>query len=285
MSKEFIFIVGQHRTGSTLLKNILDAHSGINMAFDEMNLFEPFRKNTLDRFVEEQKLNAREVVGLIKGQKIYGTFWKDFEESRIDFDDLERCLQKSEIINSKTILKAILNLLRKKKGSIYSGVKYPVHARKVDFLISHFPDAKIIFLTRNPSAIIASKLNDEATRQRKNKSWLHRFIIHYFTILYFAIEYIISINAYEKFKDHVKLIQYEHLVTEQSVAVRALCKWLEVEFDVTMLNVSGKKSSHDIQEKTKVHGSSLDRYKKILNIWDRALIWFLTAKHFKKLQA
>ena len=64
-----IFIIGQHRTGSTLLKNILNVHSQVIMAFDEMNLYEPFRKNTLDKFLKKSNLTTNELINLLKKKK------------------------------------------------------------------------------------------------------------------------------------------------------------------------------------------------------------------------
>lgn len=279
-----MFIVGQHRTGSTLLKNILNAHSEITMAHDEMNLYEPFRNNTLERLVDNDSLTAEEVTGLIANKKIYGTFWQEFAKSGISLESLRKKLQDKEVIKSQSMIQSVLELIVEQSDSRYSGVKYPVQVSKVSYIAKHFPEAKVIFLSRHPAAIIASKINDEATQKRKEKSWLHRFSIHYSTLLYFIIEYRISVDTYFKNSNNLYLVLYEELVTDKQKTVHSLCAWLGISFEEGMLQVSGKSSSHNVKESGSVYRASLERYKEVLNSFDRFIIRLFTSNHLKRIQ-
>jgi hypothetical protein len=279
-----IFIIGQHRTGSTLLKNILDANTNVSMAFDEMNLFEPFRDNTLDKFFKKENPTSDEIVDLIKKSKIYGTFWKEFEKSGIYLRQLEKRLEGHSKIRSCDVLSVILFLLKENSNVSFSGIKYPLHFKKLDYLLKYWTDAKIIFLTRNPKAIIASKLNDEATRERKKKSIFYQFFIHYFTLLYFSLEYVYSIRTFFKNKDRLKLITYEQLVRDQEDTVKNLCDWIGLNFEEEMLQVTGKSSSHIKTNQAKLHTKSIDKYKTVLNIFDSSIISILTGISFKKVK-
>lgn len=284
MSKEFIFIIGQHRTGSTLLKNILGAHPDITMAFDEMNLFEPFRSNTLDKTLEDDTITADQLMDQIAEQGVYGTFWKDFEKSGITFQEFRNEISSKKPLKPQEILCHILELLQKKNKTSFAGIKYPVHIHKVDFLTKHFLGSKILFLTRNPKAIIASKLHDEATQLRKQKSVIHRFLIHYFTILYFSIEYVLSIRNFFKYQKRLKLIRYEDLVLMQEEVISEICDWCEVPFEESMLQVTGKSSSHGFNQSQKLHTKSLEKYKQVLNVFDMTLITIITNYHYKKIK-
>lgn len=283
-SKNVIFIIGQHRTGSTLLKNILDAHSDITMAFDEMNLFEPFRSNTLDRILKDNTIVADQLMEQIAEQKVYGTFWKDFEKAGFTFEELKNEISSQKPLKPQNVLFHILELLQKKNKTSFSGIKYPVHIQKVDFLTKYFSKSKIIFLTRNPKAIIASKLHDEATHLRKKKSVIHRFMIHYFTIAYFSIEYVMSIIVYFKKKGCLKLIRYEDLVLRQEKSISDICNWCEVPLEESMFQVTGKSSSHGVNGSQTLNTKSLEKYKQVLNRFDRALITVLTNYHYKKIK-
>jgi hypothetical protein len=263
---------------------MLDAHSDISIAFDEMNLFEPFRSNTFDKFFENSPISSKELVELINKKQIYGTFWKEFEQSGIPIKDLEERLKEYPSLSSAKVLSIILDLLNSKRGTNFSGIKYPVHFKRLDYIFDHWPEAKVIFLTRNPKAIIASKLNDEATQKRKGKSPLHRFLIHYFTILYFAIEYILSIRTYYKYKSQLKLITYERLVLNQRETINDLCRWCNIRFEDVMLEVTGKSSSHTNINSSGLHAKSLTKYKTALNSFDSALISILTNRYYTKIK-
>lgn len=280
----YIFIIGQHRTGSTLLKNIFDTNSEVTMAFDEMNLFEPYRKNTLDKFFKRTEVTPNQIITLIKERKIYGTFWQEFEKSGIKLENLKEHLDKNTLINSSSVLTVILQLLRIKNNTRLSGVKYPIHFRRIEYIFENWPESKVVFLTRNPQAIIASKLNDTATRKRKAKSLFHRLFIHYFTLLYSSIEYGYSIKSFFKYKKQLKLVTYEKLVSNQRETIIDLCNWIGLSFEKKMLDVSGKPSSHFSYDKNVVHVGSIDKYKDILTSFDSYFISLLTDSSYKKIK-
>jgi len=284
MTNNSLFIVSQHRTGSTLLKNILDKHSSVSMAFDEMNLFEPFRKNTLDRLLANGDTDAESFISLIKKKKIYGTFWTEFERSGISFTKLRKGLEPHHALTPGNVLMEILILLKKKNNAQISGVKYPLHVSKIDYLINNFPSSVILFLTRNPKAIIASKLNDPATKKRKNKSFLHRILIHYFTLIYFSLEYVISVNKYMKHKNRVVLLTYEQMVKNLRNETERICNILAIPFEENMLSATGKTSSYSGNQPEDVYVESLNKYNKVLNRFDSKLIDAITKKHYKKVQ-
>lgn len=278
-----IFIIGQHRTGSTWLKNVLNANSEVTMAFDEMNLFEPFRKDTLNIFLDHQNITADQLSELILQGKIYGTFWQKFEQSGIALDDVKQQLKKKRKLTSVSVIQTILRLLRKKNNAKISGVKYPLHFRKVDYLLDHFPDSAVLFITRNPKAMISSKLNDEATKKRKETTVVHRLLVHYFTLIYFSIEYIFSVKMYLKNRDRLMLVTYENLVSNTRKTLEDICITCGIPFEEEMLLASGKSSSYKFDSKNGVHAQSMRKYEEMLNTFDIFLIDFFTNRYHKKI--
>ncbi len=277
-----IFIVSQHRTGSTLLRNMLNAHSEISIAFDEMNIFEPLRKNTLDKLLATKIQTPEALIKAIEEKRIYGTFWKKIDVSGIDKALLLDALKKEKVLDVQTILKVVLAMLCHKYKTMHSGVKYPVNFSKSKQLKQWFPSSKMIFLTRNPKAINASKINDPATKRRKQKSFIHRFAIHYVTLLYFCFEFRASVKVYLENKEDFFKICYEDLVMEQRTTLSQLCQFCGVDFEESMLNVSGKESSHHDNETNKPITTSIEKYKTVLSKFDQLFIGLLTAKSYKK---
>lgn len=284
VSENYLFIIAQHRTGSTLLKNILDAHEEVSMAFDEMNLYEHFRPNTLDRLLNKRQLSSKELTSLIENKRIYGTFWKDFEKSGLDFEQLEDELSTVDLRDALDVVEVILTLLRRKNNTSKSGVKYPVHFNGLSKLLNKFPESRIIFLTRHPAAIIVSKLNDPSTKKRKEASVFHRFVVHYFTILYFSVEYAMSVRKYRQHRDRLLLVRYEDLVKKKEETIRLICEYCNLDFNKNLLTAKGKGSSHKVSSDQGIHSKSLDLYKNILSKFDLGLISLITRKGYKVIE-
>lgn len=279
-----IFVISQHRTGSTLLRNILDANSDVSMAVDEMNLYEPFRKNTLDRLLERQIVSVDDLLVAIDKGCVYGAFWKRFEESGLSLERLQSCLGGSTRLDEKTILSGVLELLRADSAVRNAGIKYPVHFSKLVLLRRWFPKSKIIVLFRNPKAIIASKLNDSATQARKRKSFIHRFLVHYSTLLFFSLEFRGSVRVYLEHQEITHKVHYESLVLDQKTTIKRICAYCDIEFEPTMLSVTGKDSSFGYSGRARISPDSVNRYQRVLSRFDDWLIGLLTNRSYRKIQ-
>lgn len=278
-----VFVLAQHRTGSTLLKNMLDAHPAVCMAFDEMNLFEPFRSNTLDRLLCGKARSPEDIVDAIFSGKVYGTFWKEFQKSGVSREMLTDALYREEL-SAEGVLKQVLRLLSERAGVKNSGAKYPVHGSHMTWILDNFPDCRVLFLFRNPMAMVASKINDEATSQRKKKSFFHRFIVHYFTLIYFCIEFRVISRVFRINHDRVMKVCYEDLVKAPEATLRGICAYIGVEFCPGMIAVTGKSSSYTDQAFSSPAVASVEQYKLRLSRFDRWLIRFLTESSYKELQ-
>ena len=273
-----IFILCQHRSGSTLLQNILNSHSKIEMAVDELNIYEPFRKNTLDKLIKkDSSINA--LIENIDNHNIYGSYWEKIKKLN-KIGDIVNNLNNIKSLTPESVIRSIIDGLKEKKNVLISGVKYPVHILKINRLISEFPDSLIIYLTRNPYAIVASKLNDKATKRRKNKLGLFSFVLHYFTILYFSIEYNLAVKTYYKYRNFIMLITYEDLVLYRHETVNNICNKCLINIESDMLNVTGKETSYSNNEDM----FNMKRYNKALRVFDKLLIKLITRKQHSRLK-
>lgn len=280
-----VFIISLHRSGSTLLKNILDSSSMLAMATDEMHISDPFYR-TFDNQFRDFKLNREgeidRLVDLIYSGEIKGSFWRDYSGLGIEKKVLAEAIKESDR-SLKGVISAILNEYRKKSGKERVGAKYPLHASRLKMLLKWYPDAKIIFLTRDSRAITASKLHDEATEKRKRCSGIFRFIIHYFTMFFFVLDYIWFSRIVHKNKDSGYTIKYEKMLLRPEEEIRSLCEFLEIPFDPEMLKAGGKPSSHDGDNNYGFNKSRIDKWKNILNRFDRFLVTSLSGKAMKRL--
>jgi len=279
-----IFIIAMHRTGSTLLKNILNNNSKVSMATDEMHIAAPFGKRFYEHYYSFKNLQddiiLKEFINFIFKANIYGTFWKEYKELGINKEVIFNELKKTDR-SLEAVISVLLNEYRKLNNKPRVGVKYPLHFSKIELLYKWYPDAKIILLHRDIRAVCASKLNDEATRRRKK---YFGFIIHYITLFAFIIEYIWMGYFYKKNKHKLYKINYEDLILNPENELKKLCIFSEIPFEQDMLIADGKESSHSEKNSKGIDESRLKSWKKKLTPFDTKLIKFLTqstTKEFK----
>lgn len=283
-----IFIISLHRTGSTLLKNVLNLNSNVAMATDEMDWSDPWYKVFEDYFKAfgglEDPENLKNLVNFIYSCKIKGTFWKEYRDLGISKEKIFKSIAESDR-SLQSIITVLLDEYRKKEKKKRVGVKYPVHYSRVKILFEWYPDAKIIFLVRDARAVCASKLNDEATKRRKSKLTVFSPFIHYLTLIFFIIDYIWSGMYYIKHlrKKPLYKVKYEDLVSDAENYVREICKFCEIPFERQMMTAHGKPSSHNGLIRHGFSKQRAERWKKRLSWFDKRLITVLTKRAMKVL--
>lgn len=273
-----IFILCIHRSGSTLLKNILNNNSFIAMATDEMHISVPVPSNqAFDKIYKKYDVDDPDqltaLVDEIFSGKIKGTFWKDYSGLGIDKQDILNEIKESDK-SIQSIISILLDQYRKMESKDRVGAKYPLHPSRIAMLMEWFPDAKIIFLTRDIRAIIASKLNDEATKRRKKSFGLFSWLVHYSTIFFFAMDF----NWYSKIiekhhdKEYSYAIKYEDIGLDSEKEIRKLSDFLEVPYEEKMLSACGKPSSHGGETKYGFDKSKIEKWRVVLNKFDKFFI-------------
>ena len=124
-----------------------------------------------------------------------------------------------------------INLLQQKFGvEIYENIadsnskyvidKTPRYFFIIDFLARTYPDAKFIFLIRNPDDIIHSYVNTF-----NNKSW-HAIDQYYED---FRWGFIKITEGYERLQNRSQIICYDDLISQKQKTLDKLCDWLDIE--------------------------------------------------------
>ena len=200
-----IFLFSLPRSGSTLLQRILAKHSAIDTAAEPWILL-PLM-NTLQKdgvYTNYDHSAAIEAVS---------DFYTGIEGDRKAFEE--------------EIREFALRLYNKRasSGSLYFLDKTPRYHLIVDEIIQIFPNARFVFLWRNPLAIISSMLNT----WHKDRWYLYFFKVD----LYDGLENLIA--AYSKYKDIAFSVQYESLLTNSQEICVELCEYLDIPFQSEMI--------------------------------------------------
>lgn len=205
-----IFIVGANRSGTTLLRLILNAHSRITIP-EELNYFysemagwpvEEWQSHTID-------------VGFI--DYLLDKSCGPLQELGLDVDRLRRELHANAPLSLRTPYVAILEAWAALQGKPRWGEKTPANLFFADVLIEMFPDALFLHLVRDPRDGVASMqkvdffsndavFNALARRQAMTK----------------------GVDILEKNvpPEQRLTLRYEDLVTDPEPAIRAVCDFI-----------------------------------------------------------
>jgi len=147
--------------------------------------------------------------------------------------------------------------------------KTPRYYMIIPFLAEVFPNAKFIFLFRNPLEVLSSILT----------TWKSdRFIIHeHYVDLYLGPHALSS--GYNSLKDRSIAVNYSNLVKSPTAQLQKICSYLEIPFDESMLkNYKNINFSSTYGDTTGIHKfesvstDSIGKWKQVLNTRYRK--WF-----------
>ena len=260
----------------------------VAMATDEIHFSTPWHNDFLHYVKRAGNLENDSILldflEVIFSDKIYGTFWKELNLTKIDKQRVYKRIFESGR-SPREIITIILKEYAISEGKKRFGAKYPVHFSKLDILFNWWPDCKVIHLVRDPRAICASKVNDEATKSRKKNHKLLSHLIHFGTQLFFVMEFIWSCRIHTQYKDkrNYLKVRFEDLMTNPMHYVKEMCNFCELKYDPAMMYPHGKPSSHDGRKRHGFDKIIVYRWKEKLSPFETKCITYLVRSSMTKL--
>jgi hypothetical protein len=215
-----IFIVGANRSGTTLLRLILNAHPRIAIP-DELIYFGSHLAGTPIEQWRSPDLSRLE----------YEQFVEDFLTTNCrPLDAIDRDELKAEILSGALTFRQpyhyVLEAWAKAHGKERWGEKTPGNLFYADIIVEMFPDAQFLYVVRDPRAGVASMQrvslfpNDvvfNALSRRKHDTQGRKLLRS-------------SVPARQR-----RTVRYEDLVQNPASTVRSLCDFLGEEYTPSML--------------------------------------------------
>jgi hypothetical protein len=258
--KSPIFIVGPHRSGSTLWHNLVAMTPGIMRLTDPRFLGDGWHKD-FAYFLRTQvgglatDADVDRMVDLCFSRKpvpgLDGTLWQFDKIEVVNNPDLPKEI-KRRVKESNRSLAAIARIfleeLTRFGGYERVCVKFPVDVKHMGRLLEWFPDCKIIHITRDPRAMVMSKSNDPygtalKIMEHPRLGWFIRKLMAW----HVASQYRLTSRLHQRFQtsSNYQLFCYEDLLAEPERVLRELCRFIEIEFNPDML--APEKGQHQHQ--------------------------------------
>jgi hypothetical protein len=268
MSKREVsfFLVGCERSGTTLLRLMLNEHPNIAMPAESH-----FIANLIERFGTQRILSKDEV---IEAYNIIVNLrrWQEWENSR------EALLTKLEILENPTIaqvVNVVFELKLSQTGKQLWGDKTPKYSNYIDKIHNMYPGAKFIHLTRDGRDVCLSFLKT---------NWIGPWVSRIAKYWSNRVEAAKLSESYLTGTRYLE-IRYEELVCQTEDTLRKICRFLEQDYAPGMLEYSGD-FEKNVAGRSVVHHQKLKRKPQIqdINRWKNELGWWkiLTFEAFAK---
>lgn len=273
MKPEYIFIVGSFRSGTTLVRNILDSSDEIAICWET---------HFLGHFVTSGYLNEIRKAGnlshddnAIKAVEYMFNFdkgfWHWFRRN------VDKAMFTRRLLETDRSDRAIFDLLMQSyaRGKPIKGEKTPSHLYYLPTLLKWFPNSKIIHTFRDPRAIFVSELRKknrpESTSVRharlKKVGLMDLFVLFQVTLTWLRATFLH--NKYQaKYPDRYFMIKLEDILLNPESHLQRMGEFLNVELPPEVLDLVRSNSSFtSTRGKPGLDTAAADRWRSYASPW------------------
>jgi len=206
------FVVGVTRSGTTLLRMMLDSHP--RLAIPPESHFVP---DLIEYFQENNEPTVDGALEQIEGNRRWGDF-------HLDAGELRERLAATEPLNVSDALRAFFQLYADKQDKPRWGDKTPIYINRMLLIQRALPEARFIHLIRDgrDAALSRAKrvLTDPTPMPKVAQRWKNR---------------ILRAREQADRLPHYLEVHYEDLIRDTESSLRKICEFIELEFDPAML--------------------------------------------------
>lgn len=269
----YLFVVGSPRTGSTLLRHVLNRSPEICLASETHFLKESRRLRIGPRLAAARSADGDRRTAAVRAlvADLYGPkFWIWLRRKIAQERFTERLLATD--LSERALFALLLDLYVEVHGGgrpvTVRGEKTPDHLYGVATLAEWFPEARFIHTFRDPRAIYASRIVRSEVGLRGMKARLPAIPDRLLDPIVAPIEVIETSRVWldaarlhrrhaARLGDRYRLVRFEDLVADPETTIRDLCGFIGVPFETGLL------------EETVVVGSSFEEVRHAAHGFDR----------------
>ena len=237
-----IFVVGNSRSGTTMMGRILNNHLDI-FTFKELHFFGQLWSEK----DKEQKINKIESIKLFSKLLCIQKFGIFQQDNPSQFDEVSKSVLEQDIYTRIKIFNLFLKYSVGQNNSSISCNQTPRDVFYINEILENFPEAKIINMMRDPRDILLSQKNKWKRRYLGASSIPFREAVRsYFNYHPITISKIWNTSvsaALSKNSNNIISIQFENLVENSEKEIKKLCLFLGIHFSEDLLQVPNIGSS------------------------------------------
>jgi hypothetical protein len=204
------FICGATRSGTTLLRLMLDSHPALAIP-GETHFMVPMIKVSWRR-----GRTADELATLIAESDRWGDF-------QLDEDELRVRLRALDPLNCADAIREFFRLYAEKQGKVRWGDKTPGYVRSMRLIQKVLPEARFVHIIRDGRDVALSLVPRSwgpSTFEEAAENWRRR---------------IEAARRQQPHLDHYLEVHYEDLITDSEAVLRRVAAFVELDFDPAML--------------------------------------------------
>ncbi len=248
--EKLVFIVGNSRSGTTMMSRILDNHPQIH-TFAETHFFERiWSTGNKDETVPEEE-GADFAARMIAMQRLLFREWGEYARF---LDEGRKVVEAARDggLTRGNLFQAFLLYEAGEKGKKIPCEQTPRNVFYMGDIIELYPGVRIINMIRDPRDILLSQKGKWKRKflgtQRTNKQYpLHESIRNFVNYHPVTISKLwnSSINAADRFAGHqsVHFLHFRDILKDPEKEIRSVCDFIGIPFDERMLDVSQVGSS------------------------------------------
>ncbi|MSR46014.1 MAG: sulfotransferase [Planctomycetes bacterium] len=220
MAEPLLFVVGAPRSGTTLLRAMLNRHSRIGLCDETFFVYWVAQRQRVFGDLADPARRARAIDRFLETRRIL--------RLGLDLAALRGCLQQ-EAVSYPAFFAALLRFYSRAQGKPIGGEKTPQHALSSRTLLDWYPEARLIHLVRDPRDVVASLKRmpwGSGSRLGDAQTW---------NACVMGAE---ACSADPRFLR----VRYEDVVAAPDSALERLCAFVGVAFEPAMLETSAKKT-------------------------------------------
>ncbi|MCK6478923.1 MAG: sulfotransferase [Planctomycetaceae bacterium] len=256
-----VFIVGCERSGTTLLRLMLNAHPALAIPGETWYL--PELEEERERIRGEGAADWRERILAVITAK------NTFPELGVPREEIAAALAGVDVADGGAVLSCAHRAFAAREGKPRWGDKTPGYVRRLPLLARRFPGASVIHVVRDGRDVALSLLDKPFGPK---------------TVVDAAVHWKARVEEGERegprlFGARYREVRYEDLVAGPEERLRSLCTWLGLGFDAAMLRYHERAGSYLREEhhwhgktRTPVAGDRSGRWKGEMAAGDQ--VWF-----------
>lgn len=220
MGEPLLFIVGAPRSGTTLLRAMLNRHSRIGLCDETFYFYWVAQRQQVFGDLADRCRRIRAVDRFLETRRV-ARLGLDLAALRVRLHE--------EAIGYPEFFAALLRFYAESHGKAIGGEKTPQHALVAPTLLDWYPEARLIHLVRDPRDVVASLKRmpwGAGSRLGDARTWRD------------CVAGAEACAADPRFRR----VRYEDLIARPQAELERLCAFLGVAFEPALLAASGQKS-------------------------------------------